>query len=447
MSEKISIVIPVIRPEGASWCIQSIRKKGGLPEAQYEIVSEIDSDRIGCPKMLKRLVAQAKHDLVMFLGDDTEVREDCLKHALKAMRALPDGWGLVGLNDQYHNILPTHWLASKRLLKLLDGEFFNTGYAHQFCDVELMDRVKEMGRYILCKDAKIKHNHPIVTNNRDDLDADYDRIYSKGSTRQDWKLYRKRRHARLGESLSIALPLVDDKVSVSFMVSFILMEKPQYTLLMPRFPVGNFALNHAELRNDLVKQALKNHCSHVLMLDTDQAYPSDAISKLIKHAEAGLDVVGAPVHRSWPPFDPILYRGRLGHYVHVPDDECYSGDLVEVDATGCGCIMYATRVFEEMEPPWFTTPIDDRKGRQVGEDIGMSWRLRCAGHRIYIDTSIKDIEHMVTYGVKRETYELYKKMKHAQYKQDGGATECFKDYDDQQTPFDVLKATHAGWKQ
>jgi len=447
MTEQISIVIPVIRPEGAAWCIQSIRKKCGLPESQYEIISEIDEDRIGCPKMLKRLVAQTKHDLVLFMGDDTEVREDCFKHALKAMEDLSDGWGLVGLNDQFHDRIPTHWLASKKLLPFLNGEFFHTGYAHQFCDVELMDIAKSMGRYVLCTDAKVKHNHPIVTNNRDDLDADYDRIYSKGTTRQDWILYRKRRIERLGESLSIALPLVDDKVSVSFMVSFILMNKPSYTLLMPRFPVGKFAMNHAELRNDLVKQALKNNCSHLLMLDTDQVYPKDTVSKLIEHAENGIDVVGAPVHRSWPPFDPILYRGKIGQYIHVPDNECYSGDLVEVDATGCGCIMYATKIFEEMEPPWFTNPIDDKKGSQVGEDIGMSWRLRCAGHKIFIDTSISDIEHMVTYGVKRETYELYKKMKHAQYRQDEKANECFEGYDKDKTPFDVLKATHTGWKQ
>ena len=96
--EQVSIVIPIIRPESAQRCVEAIKKNAGLPIGQYEIVSGLDTHRVGCPEMVKKLVAKTKNDLVMFLGDDTEPKKDFLKNALEAMESLPDGWGVVGLN-------------------------------------------------------------------------------------------------------------------------------------------------------------------------------------------------------------------------------------------------------------------------------------------------------------------------------------------------------------
>ncbi len=434
--EKISIIIPAIRPADAKRCIKSIHDKGGLPESQYEILTEIDTERIGCPKMVKRLVGNAKHDLVCFLGDDTEVKQDCLKLALEEMRSFPDGWGLVGLADGTGRELPTHWLASKKLLPSLDGEFFHTGYGHCFCDKELMDIATDLKRFKASNVAKIKHNHPMVTGAK--TDADYKRVYGSEFQKIDLKLYRKRKFARIGHTLGIGLPIINETVSKQLFLSFLQIEKPDYTLFIPRFPHGQMAISHDALRNSLIEQAMG--CSHLIMMDTDQLYPADTIMKLIKHAEDGYDVVGTPVHRSWPPYDVIMYRGRLNGYVHVSEKECYSGDMVEVDATGCGCIMYNMDMFIDMKSPWFESKKSIASGHTIGEDIGMCWRLRNAGYRIFVDTSI-EIIHTHMAPITRQTYELHKRTSGQKIEQ--VETECYTDFENKTTD-DIFSETNIG---
>ena len=177
MPSKVSIIIPTIRRLRGMRAAEAALKHRG--DNEVEILQEFDTARVGAPKMVKRLVEQAKHDLIMFLGDDTVPQKGYMDEALSAMKTLPDGWGLVGMNDQFNdgNHLATHWLADRRLLPLLDGEFFHTGYWHCFCDRELTMRTKEMGRYVYAKNAIVRHDHPMKTGHP--LTGDYGRVYSK----------------------------------------------------------------------------------------------------------------------------------------------------------------------------------------------------------------------------------------------------------------------------
>jgi hypothetical protein len=171
------------------------RENAGISESEYEFVTEEDKDRIGCPKMVKKLVARASGSLVCFLGDDTIPQESFLMHALVEMAGLPDGWGLIGIDDQIRLKdrvkAPAHWLADKRLLPYLDGEFFHTGYRHCYCDNELADRCGELGRYKFSERSFVYHDHVIMDNDNDD--ADYQRVYSDDYLIHDILLYRKRR--------------------------------------------------------------------------------------------------------------------------------------------------------------------------------------------------------------------------------------------------------------
>ena len=145
--------------------------------------------------------------------------------------------------------------------------------------------------------------------------------------------------------LGIGIPLTDDKVHSQFLDSWVLMDRPNFTYLRPdhRGPI-------AEVRNRIVMEALDNGCTHLIMMDTDQEYPHDTITKLLAH---DLDAVGALVYRRYPPFDPVMMRrGEHGGFRKLPDEELFSGKLIEVEATGCGCIMFNTRVF-----PVFTISI------------------------------------------------------------------------------------------
>ena len=399
----VSIIIPVIREDRVNDCIETIKRNAVVPDTKYEIITEVDYDRIGCPKMVKKLTERAMHDFVMFLGDDTVPQRGFLTQAMFAMQQLPDGWGMVGLNDGIHDgaaNCATHWLAHKNLLKHCENnEFFYTGYLHCCCDKELTDIAIENGRYIWAENAKLIHNHPIRDLSFED--SDYVRVYSREQVRKDQKLYLKRKKGKGYFKLGIGFPLTDEKVYSSFTFSWTLMEKPDFTLFLPQFP-GPIE----KIRNNIVVQALREDCTHLLMMDTDQNYPNDTIPKLLSHKK---DVVAGYVHRRYPPFDPIMYRGVIGDYHHVPDDECFSGKLVEVDATGAACMLFNTDVFLDIPYPWFEHYVLE-DGRVVGEDIDFCSKMQDAKYDVFVDTSI-EIGHISTVEITRDFYKLYKKVK------------------------------------
>jgi hypothetical protein len=203
---------------------------------------------------------------------------------------------------------------------------------------------------------------------------------------------------------AIAFPLAGRLNDNAFWISFLTMDKPPFTLLMPKIEVYDFAQNIAEIRNDLAGQALFEGVDKLIMMDTDQIYPVDAVKKLLSHDKM---VVGAPVHRRYPPFDIIMLRGEMHKYLHVSEKEIYSGDLVEVDATGTGCMCFDMAVFRELEPPWFKS--HESGEEPVGEDIYFCSKAREAGIKIYVDTSI-EIDHITTFLLNRSSYALYKKL-------------------------------------
>ena len=175
--------------------------------------------------------------------------------------------------------------------------------------------------------------------------------------------------------LGIGFPLSFHMVPSAFFMSFVAMEKPPFVL----FRTGNGPID--EMRNSIVREALSSGCSHLMMCDTDQIYHPETVTKLLSHE---LPIVGCLVYRRYPPFDPLMLRGSLGKYETIDEWEPHS--LVEVDATGAGCLMFDMQVFRKMPAPWFRGR--RFKGKPVGEDIGFCSDLRTAGHKIYVDTSV-----------------------------------------------------------
>ena len=207
-----------------------------------------------------------------------------------------------------------------------------------------------------------------------------------------------------GFKLGIALPVTDDRTPTQFWISFTVMEKPgNYEFLVPKFYPDNSYDSRAAVRNALVLQAIDNGCSHLIMMDTDQIYPVNTLQKLLAH---GVDVVAAKVHRRWPPFDPIMYRGELFKYKHIPQEEWKNKEgLFEIDATGTGCILYDMEVFKNVEYPWYEI-LTKSDGSVVGEDICFCSKLRNAGYKIFMDTSVK-VGHLSTMVITESFYEWY----------------------------------------
>jgi hypothetical protein len=403
--KNISVVIPVIRPDKALVAVESVKQhlKGA------EIVTEEDTERIGCPRMVKRLVDKTTREWVLFLGDDARLKAGFLLGVQEAVNLLPDAWGVIGVNTQGNND-HAHWIAHKAMLDILpDREFFNTAYEHCFCDDELKDIALENGRWIYAVNAYVDHGHPVVTKVHDDS---YDEAYGGGKFQRDQKTYWKRKRARLNK-FAIGFPLVDQHIPAQFFLSYACMDKPsKYTLLVPDLPHGPWATNLADARNSIVFQALRDGVSRLFMIDTDQVYPSDTLTKLMAH---DADVCGALVHKRWMPFDPVMLRGEIGRYKSLSDEEMFNNEVNEVDATGTGALLFNMNVFDLVPYPWFKFTVGPT-GRPVGEDIYFCSRARRAGARICVDTSVR-VGHLATIEINETFYKIFKKL--MEVKKDG----------------------------
>lgn len=205
-------------------------------------------------------------------------------------------------------------------------------------------------------------------------------------------------------NLAIGIPLTFPFVPAGFFYSFAHMDKtPTYTLLhADNGPIDT-------LRNDLVDKALEVGASHIIFLDTDMDYHPLTIPRLLSHR---LPIVGALTFRRYPPFDPIMLKGKLGDYDSI--DEWKAGELVEVDATGTGCLLFDMQVFRKMPRPWFKFRHLET-GEGIGEDIGFCSDLKAAGYKIFVDTTIPS-GHLTTLCVNEKTYRLYKSVKVKEHK-------------------------------
>ena len=200
-------------------------------------------------------------------------------------------------------------------------------------------------------------------------------------------------------NLTIGVPCSFPTVPVSFFYSFVHLERPDFTFI------------HADngpidvLRNDIVQSAIALGATKLIMMDTDMIYHPKTITALLSH---NLPIVGALCFRRYPPFDSIMLRGDVKGY--TPVDEWEEGELVEVNATGAGCILYDMDVFRKMPAPWFKFRHDPETGAGIGEDVGFCQDLKAAGYRIFVDTSVP-ADHLTTMAINRNTSNLYRAMK------------------------------------
>ena len=205
-------------------------------------------------------------------------------------------------------------------------------------------------------------------------------------------------------NLAIGVPLTFPWVPSSFFQSFIEMEKPDF-LFIREDSTGPIH----ELRNNIVEKALEGGTTHLLMCDVDQVYHPKTIPTLLSR---NLPIVGALVHRRYIPFDSLMMKLTElddGRNIYESIDDWEDGELVEVDATGCGCIMYQMDVFRKMKSPWFKHR-QNPDGTPIGEDFGFCQDLKAAGYRIFVDTSVP-AGHLATMIINTATNRLYRAMK------------------------------------
>lgn len=175
--------------------------------------------------------------------------------------------------------------------------------------------------------------------------------------------------------LIIGVPILFPYVHWKFWKSFMAMKKPNDTELL--VTVGTTI---SVARNRLVAGALK--ADYLLFLDSDMELPVDLIDRLFAHKK---DVVSALAFSRGYPHDPMTYREwKVGAYYRSR----LTGGLIDVDATGCACLLIKTDVFNKIEKPWFDFSV--YKGTECkGEDIVFCEKLKAAGYEIFVDTGLE----------------------------------------------------------
>lgn len=133
---------------------------------------------------------------------------------------------------------------------------------------------------------------------------------------------------------------------------------------------GGFRID--DMRNELVRFALKHDITHILFLDTDMVFPSDTISMLIEDFEDNPEVDAISGLYTWkrPPYAPHVYKGinedtgAFGMISQFPLNE-----LFQIDGAGGGCLMIKMDFFKKFPNDiWFSFEVAGDKIKK-GEDL------------------------------------------------------------------------------
>lgn len=142
----------------------------------------------------------------------------------------------------------------------------------------------------------------------------------------------------------------------------------------------------AAKRNLIIRKFLDADAEWVLFVDSDQAPEPGTAMHLL---EVGENIVSGLIFQRVPPHAPC--SGQMDDDGQARPLEAISPatkPVVEVDWTGCGCLLVRRSVFEALEPPWF-----EHTEPGAGEDIYFCKKAREAGFTIYVDTR-RDVPHM-----------------------------------------------------
>lgn len=164
--------------------------------------------------------------------------------------------------------------------------------------------------------------------------------------------------------------------------------------------VGNIGLT-TRSRNVVVKTFLEQtKCEWLLMIDSDERLSMENWNKLLNAAhDKDRPIVSGLVFAAF--FDdnqqlrpvPTIYRQDPETGLQ-PIDDYPENEIIEVDATGTGCLLIHRSVFERMQEAttanqgkdwaWFVEGAID--GTYFGEDLLFSKRLRSMGYKIHAHT-------------------------------------------------------------
>lgn len=174
----------------------------------------------------------------------------------------------------------------------------------------------------------------------------------------------------------IGLPTAEFARRADFYDHLNVMDKPDGTM---------FAASHgqspAQNRNVIIEQALENDCTHIFLVDDDIIVQRNTLAQLLAH---NLDIVGGHyLMRNFPHQALIFDKEELdgsNHWWTIDND---ASGVVEVTATGLGCVLFKSEIFLKLPKPWVRMAELEPAG--WSDDIGLFNRIRKVGFKIHVD--------------------------------------------------------------
>lgn len=149
----------------------------------------------------------------------------------------------------------------------------------------------------------------------------------------------------------------------------------------------------SDLRNEAVRIAKAQACSHILFLDADMIWPADVLSQMLAHHDRGI-VSGLYFLKTWPHWPVALKRPRVnGQTLDVDydyDKTVYlSKTLAPQALVGMGCTLVPMAVIDAMAEPWFDYMQDGRGRWTITEDVTFCQKAAALGCPIFVDPTVK----------------------------------------------------------
>jgi predicted SAM-dependent methyltransferase len=147
-------------------------------------------------------------------------------------------------------------------------------------------------------------------------------------------------------------------------------------------------------RNEVVQEALNKGVEYIFFNDDDVIMQDTCLINLWNRQKDM--VTGVYWSKQFPP-EPIIFRGKEdGSWDwEGPFLDWKIGDLVRIDAAGCGAVLIKTEIFKKMSKPWFRTDYNSnwqtgtRYESAVTEDIYFYKRAHDLGYELWCDTGVQ----------------------------------------------------------
>ena len=148
------------------------------------------------------------------------------------------------------------------------------------------------------------------------------------------------------------------------------------TLQVPNTIVTSKSCYVARNRNELVKQAQEYKVSHLMFIDTDMAFESEGVNKLLVQDK---DIIGA------------MYNKRRLPLTNIVKEYTDQTESFEVEFVPTGFMLINMKVFETLPEPWF-----ESKYGAYDEDKYFCQEAAKQGFKVWCDPTIK-IKHIGNY--------------------------------------------------